>query len=152
MHSPFTEARSEPVNADLPWRIEGIELGDLQPQAVRDDEQLFFMLACASFIESGSDLYTRNLVEHYRRFPDTEEWLVRRWEKEELQHGRALRGYIQMVWPGYDWEAAFRRFFADYGPRCSMEELEPSPALEMAARCVVETGTATYSRMLFEAT
>lgn len=140
-----------PAHSDMPWRLEDIDFSAIQQDLVREDESLFFMLVTASFIESGSDLYTKNLVEHYRDFPEVQHWLASRWEREELQHGRALRHYVQAVWPEYDWTSAYGEFFAEYAPLCAPDHLETDPALELAARCVVETGTSSYYRMLFEA-
>ncbi|WP_124079757.1 ferritin-like domain-containing protein [Pigmentiphaga humi] len=132
----------------MPWRLEEIDLERVAPGQVRDDKTLFFLLCSASFIESGSDLYTRNLVTYYRDDSDVADWLGRHWEPEELQHGRALRAYIERVWPEFRWQEAFDSFFADYSQRCTLEEFEPTRALELAARCVVEMGTATLYRSL----
>ena len=60
----------------------------------------------------------------------------------------ALKRYVQTAWPDFDWEAAYRLFFAEYSQCCTVEQLAGTRALEMAARCVVETGTATFYRML----
>lgn len=133
--------------ADLPWRVETLPLDRIDFTRVRDDEDLFFVLAGASFVESGSDLYTHNLVVYFGNSP-VADWLARHWEQEELQHGRALRAYVERVWPEFDWERAYSRFLADYSTYCAVEQLEPTPALELAARCVVETGTATLYRSL----
>ncbi|WP_425570180.1 ferritin-like domain-containing protein [Pigmentiphaga soli] len=127
----------------LPWSLDNIDLAGIDMQRVRDDENLFYVLTAASFIETGSDLYTRNLVSYYHDDPEVSAWLGQHWEPEELQHGRALRAYIERVWPDFDWPAAFASFFDEYSRSCTVEEFEPSYALEMAARCVVETGTAT---------
>ena len=122
--------------ADIDWR--GIDLA-----LVRNDPVTYYVVTAASFIETGSDLYTSNLVKH---FPDADaqQWLQNYWQLEELQHGLALRTYIETVWPELDWESSYRRFLAEYSQLCTMEELEPSRALEMAARCVVETGTSSF--------
>ena len=79
------------------------------------------------------------------------EWLESRWEREELQHGAALKRYVQTAWPDFDWEAAYKLFFAEYSQCCTVEQLAGTRALEMAARCVVETGTATFYRMMSDA-
>jgi len=94
-------------------------------------------------VEAGSDLYTANLVEFFRGDAEVADWLAGQWEPEELQHGRALRGYVEAVWPDFDWERTFRDFLGDYRALCNLESLRPTPALEMVSRCVVETGTAT---------
>ena len=104
----------------------------------------------ASFVETGSDLYTHNLVEQFHDDAEVSGWLSNHWEPEELQHGRALRAFVQHVWPELDWQPAFDAFFADYSRNCTSEELEPTRCLEMAARCVVEMGTATYYRAIHD--
>jgi len=134
------------------WSIDDIPYGALARDQVRDDDRLFYLLASASFIEITSDLYTSNLVAFYRRDAEVVDWLERHWQPEELQHGAALKRYVQAAWPDFDWEAAYRAFLVDYGKLCTVDQLAGSRALEMAARCVVETGTASFYRMLSEQT
>ncbi len=71
---------------------------------------------------------------------------------EEVQHGAALRRYVETAWPDFDWDAAYQDFLTAYAPLCTIDQLAATRALEMAARCVVETGTATFYRMLSERT
>jgi hypothetical protein len=130
------------------WRVDDIPFQDIDHDKVRDDTQLFAMIAAASFIEITSDLYTANLVAFYDGDPEVTAWLSRQWEREELQHGVALKRYVQTVWPEFDWDAAYRGFFEDYSRYCAVELFAETPALELAARCVVETGTATFYRTL----
>jgi hypothetical protein len=132
------------------WSVDEIPYHALRRDMVRDDTLLFYILASASFVEITSDLYTRNLIEFFRRDGDVTEWLEQGWEREELQHGAALRRYVQTAWPDFDWDAAYQSFLAEFVAFCSVDQLSPTPALEMAARCVVETGTATFYRMLPE--
>jgi hypothetical protein len=137
---------------DLPWRLDEVDFSALNADLVREDERLFFLLVSASLVESGSDVYTHNLLAYFAAEPDLADWLTRRWEPEELQHGRALRAYVAHVWPDFDWPLTFQRFFGDYQAICSVEQFAPTPTLELAARCMVETGTASYYRMLHEST
>ena len=125
------------------WRIEDLSFSQLATSAARDDENLFYLATCASFIESGADLYTGNLVNYFRDDEEVFGWRRDHWEPEELQHGEALRSYVAHAWPDFDWESAYRSFLAEYANYCKVELLAPTRALEMAARCVVETGTAT---------
>lgn len=134
-----------------PWSLDDLPFDRIDRASVRANDTLFYMLVSASFIESGSELYTRNLIEHYGAYPPVKRWLAESWECEELRHGRGLAEYVRAVWPEYDWEAAFREFFADYRRLCNAEHLESDPALELAARCTIEMGTASYYRMLHEA-
>ena len=134
------------------WSVEDIDFSRIDLARTRPDEDLFYLVACASFIESGSDLYTHNLVQYYQGDPEVEDWLCEQWEKEELQHGAALRAYVAHVWPEFDWERAYQGFLDEYSQYCKVELLEPTRAQELAARCVVETGTTTYYRALARAT
>ncbi len=136
---------------ELPWSMDAIRYCDIACDAIEDDTLLFQIVASASFIEITSDLYTGNLVEYFRDDPELVEWLVRHWEPEELQHGAALKRYVETTWPDFDWRRAYTGFFAEYSRCCSLENLAPTRALEMVARCVVETGTASFYRMLAEA-
>jgi rubrerythrin len=132
------------------WSIDDIPYEQIATENVRGNRQLFEILASASFIEITSDLYTKNLVDYFHDDDEVAGWLEHHWEKEELQHGKALKKYVQTAWPDFDWEAAYRLFQADYGPMCTVERLASSRALEMASRCVVETGTASFYRMMSE--
>lgn len=134
----------------LAWRIEDIPFSSIDRTHVSANEALIVLLCASSFVESGSDLYTSNLVTYFNGDPEVSDWLNDHWEQEELQHGRALKTYIQHVWPDFDWDVAFRKFFAEYSKTCAVENFEKSRALEMVSRCVVETGTATLYRAISE--
>ncbi|KVE37462.1 ferritin-like domain-containing protein [Burkholderia sp. TSV86] len=135
---------------EMPWRIEDIDLTRIDRQRAVANEDLLLLLCAASFIESGSDLYTSNLSQFFDDDPEVSAWLNHEWECEELQHGRALKAYIAYVWPEFDWDLAFANFFDEYSKTCSLEAFEKTRALEMVARCVVETGTATLYRAINE--
>ena len=147
-----SQSHSPPSAEPLPWRLEEIDLSAVDAQRVRGDDTLFFMLTSGSFVEIASGLYARNLSAYYSDDDAVVSWLNGNWEQEEIQHGRALRAYVQAAWPEFDWEAANGAFYADYSARCTLEEFEPTKGLELAARCVVETATATFYRMLHDYT
>ena len=132
-----------PVARSLPWRLEDIPLDDIDFARIRGREDMKYLLAAASFIEIASDVYAGNLAEFFSGEPDIAAWLSQHWEPEEIQHGRALRAYVERVWPDFDWQAAYDAFFVEYAKLCGVEGYESSRGLEMAARCVVETGTST---------
>ncbi len=138
----MTQART------LPWTLDTIDFDRIDVECIRDNEDLFLLLASSSFVESGSDLYTRNLVVHFDGDPELQDWLAGHWEHEELQHGRALATYVRRVWPEFDWESGFHAFWKEYGALCTAAQLEEDRGLELAARCVVETGTASLYRAL----
>jgi rubrerythrin len=136
---------------NIPWSMDSIRYRDIARDMVEDDELLFQIVASASFVEITSDLYTKNLIEYFRDDPELVEWLAHHWEPEELQHGAALKRYVEAAWPDFDWRRAYEGFFAEYSHCCAVEKLAPTRALEMVARCVVETGTASFYRMLADA-
>src|SRR6201987_1007963 len=120
---------------DIPWRT-------ICQDATSRTEAVFCLVASASFMESATNVYTENLVEYFKGDDEVTSWLERYWLPEELQHGRAVRRYVETAWPEFDWEPAFLRFVEEFRPFCDTS-LESSRSLEMASRCVVEMGTAS---------
>ena len=98
----------------LPWSMDAIRYDGIDRETLEGEEALFRLLACASFIEITSDLYTANLAEYFRDDAQVVEWLRHHWEPEELQHGAALRRYVQTAWPQFDWDRAYQGFYAEY--------------------------------------
>jgi hypothetical protein len=132
------------------WRISNIDLDAIDIASVNLDESLLLLMAASSFVESASHIYSRNLVEHFYGDAEISDWLTHQWEPQELQHGQALRAYIAKVWPDFNWERAYQIFYPDYTSYCRVEELEPVRGLELVARCLVETGTATLYRSIYD--
>lgn len=130
------------------WKIDDIPYHRIDRAAIEGDEDLFYLLMSASFVETGSDTYAANLGEHYAHYPQISDWLMQEWEHEELQHGASLRRYVETVWPSFPWQQAYDSFFAEYSQLCTVEELFSDRRLEMVARCVVETGTTAYYHTL----
>ncbi|MFL6696306.1 MAG: ferritin-like domain-containing protein [Vitreoscilla sp.] len=138
---------TEPTR-QLPWSLADIDFSAIERERVRDDDAMFLLVCSASFVESGSDTYTGNLLERFRDDDEVGTWLREHWEPEELQHGQALRAYVRHVWPEFDWDGAYADFFAEYARLCTMDDLEPTCGQELAARCIVEMGTTTYYQAL----
>jgi rubrerythrin len=148
--SPLADGRPQGRTSSRPvWRVNEIDFSSVDARH-RSDTTLFYLLAGASFVECGSELYTRNLLTYYHDDPQIAEWLSNVWEQEEMQHGAALRAYVLAVWPQFDWYEAYRRFFAEYAQAASPDAFEATPHLELAARCMIETGTTSLYRMLHD--
>lgn len=126
------------------WTLDDIPWHAVQRHAVAHEEELFYLVTVASFIEITTDLYTRNLIAYFSDDEEVTAWLDRHWEHEELQHGQSLKRYVQTAWPEFDWDGAYQSFFREYAECCKVNLLEPTRSMEMAARCVVEMGTASY--------
>ena len=133
-----------------PWNLANIPFDATCTELVRDRNDLFYLVCAASFVEIAADLYSDNLATHCEEHGQIVAWLRGSWQPEEVQHGRALRGYVRHVWPAFDWDQAYAEFFAEYSKSCTIEAYEPTLALEMVARCVVETGTASFYQTLEE--
>ena len=141
---------ARPAAARPHWSLDDIPWHEIRQDAVAQTEAFFYLVATASLMESATDLYTANLIEYFAGDEEVTSWLVNYWLPEELQHGEALRRYVQVTWPEFDWEPARRLFVEEFKPFCDTS-LEPTRSQEMASRCVVETGTASYYRTLSRA-
>ncbi len=122
---------------DIPWQA-------IQSDEVVYIEELFYLLATASFMETATHLYARNLIGYFADDPAVTLWLTNYWQHEEIRHGQALKKYVQTVWPGLDWGRSYAGFLKEYTTRCHAGALEPSRSQEMASRCVVEMSTAGF--------
>lgn len=147
---PAIEATTGRPSARRHWSLDDIPWTSIRRQAVRDNEPLFYMVAMASLMESATDLYTANLIEHLAGDEEVTSWLRDHWLPEELQHGRALRRYVEAAWPDFPWLDVQEAFVEEFRPFCD-ESLEDDYGLEMASRCVVETGTASFYACLSRA-
>jgi hypothetical protein len=132
------------------WLIDDIPYHALEREQVKNNALLLYIVATAAFVEITSDVYTRNLVDFFRGDADVVDWLENAWESEELQHGGTLKRYVETAWPDFGWDDAYRGFLAEFLRFCSVDQLAATRALEMAARCVIETGTAAFYRALAE--
>jgi hypothetical protein len=130
------------------WSLDSIEWPALRREAVADNEALFYLVAAASFVEATTDLYTRNLIDYFAEDDEITEWLRVHWLPEELQHGRALRRYVQLAWPDFDWDGVYAKFLPEFAAQCAEDGVEPTRSREMASRCCVEMGTASYYRTM----
>ena len=134
--------------ADLRWHLEDIDFSSIDTARMRVRDDIFLLVCSASFVESGAETYAHNLVDYFTGDTEVGEWLNEHWKVEELQHGRALKTYVQHVWPEFDWDSAYAAFFAEYAKLCTCDELEPTRGQELVARCIVEMGTTTYYQAL----
>jgi rubrerythrin len=132
------------------WTLEDIPWHAIHRDSVAQTQALFYLIASASLMESATDLYTENLITFFAGEEEVTSWLKNYWLPEELQHGEGLRRYVEVAWPEFEWEQVRHRFVEEFKPFCDTS-LEPTFSQEMASRCVVETGTASYYRTLSRA-
>lgn len=132
------------TSSQQPWTIDSLDWDAVHRTPRQAIDPLFYMVAAASFMEITTERYTRNLIEKFRGDDEVTTWLAEHWLPEELQHGEALRRYVGVAWPEFDWEPVYERFLVEFEPFCAGERLEPTRSREMASRCVVEMGTASF--------
>jgi rubrerythrin len=132
------------------WTLDDIPWQAIRHDGVADRQGYFYLVASASLMESATDLYTENLIDYFSDDEEVTSWLKKYWLPEELQHGEALRRYVEVAWPEFDWEPTHRRFVEEFRPFCDTA-LESTRSQEMASRCVVEMGTSSYYRTLSRA-
>ncbi|MHB8425098.1 MAG: ferritin-like domain-containing protein [Gammaproteobacteria bacterium] len=135
--NPITLTRQRWTLEDTPWQT-------IQRKVVVNEEELFYLITTASFVKAVTGLYAHNLVRYFSADADITNWLEQHWQQEELQHGLALKCYVQAVWPEFDWDSAYEYFFKEFATSCREGVLGPCRSLEMASRCVVEIATASY--------
>jgi len=126
------------------WSLDSIDWQAIRTDAVGEPEALFYLVAAASFMESTTDRYTRNLIDQFFGDDEITFWLEQHWLPEEIQHGDVLRRYVQIAWPNFEWDRAYESFLDEFSAYCCADGLEPTRTRELASRCVVETGTASF--------
>jgi hypothetical protein len=152
MSSQTTRASVESSATPSHWTLDSINWSALRRDLVADDDALFYLIAGASFVEATTDLYTQNLIKYFAHDDEITVWLRNHWLPEELQHGQALRRYVQLAWPDFDWDGVYARFQPEFEAQCAVDGVEPTYTREMASRCVVEMGTSSYYRTLSQMT
>jgi hypothetical protein len=148
MSSVSTSTIASAGPAQPRWSLDSIDWAALRHDTVADNEAIFYLIAAASFVEATTHLYTRNLIDYFADDDEITAWLETHWLPEELQHGQALRRYVQLAWPDFDWDEVYRGYLPEFAAQCADDGVEPTRSREMASRCCVEMGTASYYRTL----
>src|SRR5262245_56500169 len=98
------------------WSLDDIPWHAIRHDTMTRNQGFFYLIASASLMESATDLYTQNLIDFFAGDKEVTSWLEHYWLPEELQHGRALRRYVEVAWPDFHWEPAYRRFVEEFRP------------------------------------
>jgi rubrerythrin len=127
---------------DIPWD---------QFDGTRLDPAIVNVVKAASLVEYGGAGYARYLCRVFADDPEFQQ-RMKRWGREEMQHGEALGRWAALADPEFDFAAAFARFQAGYRIDFDVaESRRGSRCGEMVARCIVETGTSSHYTALREA-
>ena len=132
------------------WTLRDIAWQELDRSKV--DEDTLRIVKAASMVEFNGRDYARYLE---RVFEGDDAFVAAAWSwaEEEVQHGEALRRWAEIADPGWDFEAAFRRFTEGFSlPLDAEASVRGSRCGELIARCVVEIGTSSYYSALGDST
>jgi len=131
------------------WTLDDIPWERFDPTKV--DGGLLRIVKAASLVEQNGADYARYLCGVFHD-DDTFRRVALEWGAEEVQHGQALGRWARLADPGFDHEAASRRFTAGFRVDLDAERsVRGSRAGELVARCIVETGSSSYYTALGEA-
>lgn len=128
---------------DIPW--ERFDRARVDPEMVK-------LIKAASMVEANGVDYGSYLC---TVFSDDAEFQIvaRAWAAEEVQHGAALGRWAALADPGFDFDAAFKRFTDGFKIETGRRDSRRgSRCGELVSRCIVETGTSSYYSALMEAT
>jgi hypothetical protein len=118
----------------------------------RVNAQLLAFARGACLVEFNADTYTDYLC---RVFGDDAELQsqLRAWGEEEKQHGLALKSWVELADPSFDFLHSLSVFRAAYQqlPDDGDDSVRGSEARELVARCMVESGTTSYYSALRDA-
>ena len=133
---------TRPLLVKSHWTLNDIDWSEIQPDAV--EPALLEAVKAAALVEANSTDYVKYL---HNVFAADESFkkAASHWGVEERQHGDALGKWAQLIDPTFDYEQCLRHFRAGYQlPLDVQASVRGSPAGELVARCVVESGTCSF--------
>ncbi len=132
------------------WRIEEVPWDRFDPGKL--DTQIVALVKAAALVERNGIDYGTYLNRVFAEDPDFRK-AADRWSVEEVQHGDTLGRWAMLADPGWDFEAAFRRYKDGYHlPLLDTDaSIRGSRTGELIARCMVESGTSSYYSALGDA-
>ncbi len=128
---------------DIPW--DRFDRSRLEPGMAH-------IVKAACMVEHHGADYGTYLCNVFHDDPEFRE-MATAWAREEVQHGRALRRYAELVDPEFDFEESFSRFVEGHRlPLDATESVRGSRCGELIARCMVEVGTSSYYSAIRDST
>jgi len=134
----------------MAWQLDEIAWTAFDARKVSADVVRIAKAAC--LVEHNGGDYGTYLSNVFFDDPDFGR-VARGWAEEEVNHGRALRRWVELADPAFDFEDAFRRFTAKVKvPLEADRSVRGSRCGELIARCVVEVGTSSMYSALHDST
>lgn len=114
--------------------------------------QLLALARGACLVEFNADTYADYLCRVFGNDAGLQSQ-IRAWGVEEKRHGLALKKWVELADPSFDFHHSLSVFRAAYQqlPEDGGDSVRGSEARELVARCMVETGTTSYYSALKDA-
>lgn len=121
------------------WTIESLPWDQFDASKVNPD--LLAYAKAASLVEANGHVYIDYL---HKLFPDDPEIRkdIEAWGWEETQHGKALRAWAEKADPSFNYDEAMRLYQEKF--KFPEAPIRGSQAMELVARCAIETGTSSF--------
>ena len=133
--------------AARPWRATDFSYSRVAPESC--DADLLHILRTTALVESRADQYADYLRAVFA--PRGESWrdAIDQWNREEREHGRALRRLAEAAGGGFAFERAMDAYLDGVAYHaCDGRSVRGSIAGELVARCIVEALASTFYRVL----
>lgn len=121
------------------WTIESLPWDQFDASKVNPD--LLAYAKAASLVEANGHVYIDYL---HKLFPDDPAIRkdIEAWGWEETQHGKALRAWAEKADPNFNYDEAMRLYQEKF--KFPDAPIRGSQAMELVARCAIETGTSSF--------
>jgi hypothetical protein len=132
------------------WNLDTVGWDKFDSSRVHPQLLAFARGAC--LVEYNADLYTDYLCRVFSGDPELQS-KFRAWGNEERRHGLAIKQWVELADPGFDFDHSLAVFRAAYRqlPEEGGNSVRGSKARELVARCVVECGTSSFYSALKDA-
>lgn len=132
------------------WTLDDIAWD--QFDATKVDKDIVSLAKAACMVEHNGYDYARYLKQVFKGDAFFED-LADQWAEEEVRHGRALRKWVELADPTFNFDESFKTFTEGYQLPLDVEaSVRGSKAGELIARCIVEIGTSTYYTAIRDST
>ncbi|HSX62149.1 MAG TPA: ferritin-like domain-containing protein, partial [Tahibacter sp.] len=133
--------------AARPWQATDFEYARTNPE--RYDDALVLILRTTALVESRADQYGDYLRAVFAARGDDWRAAIDAWNREEREHGRALRRLCDAIGGSFAFEPAMDAYVRGVAYHdCDGASVRGSIAGELVARCIVEALASTFYRVL----
>ncbi|WP_257387820.1 ferritin-like domain-containing protein [Tahibacter caeni] len=133
--------------AARPWRATDFTYSRVAPAAF--DAELLHVLRTTALVESRADQYGDYLRAVFAARGAHWRDAIDQWNREEREHGRALRRLAEAAGGGFAFERVMHAYLDGVAYHaCDGRSVRGSIACELVARCIVEALASTFYRVL----